>query len=140
MSFHTLNQLTMVVNKPKPDICVLFRVTRPLFKPPLKPQPTDVGRAREPLPSTPSHPSVARDSGYSSGSRYQSDPVYSPPRAVAAVTPSVSRAQPPEALLSTPDFREADIETPHQPLCLTGTDKSTACQMSKKFVEMPVVF
>ena len=97
------------------NVCIkrfhcIFRVTtKPIFKPPLKSL-TNGQRTNQHL---------ARNSTLrpdQDGSRYPSSQMYSPPRAVAAVTPNSTRI--PSSVNRTPTGREVD--TPHYPLYLTG--------------------
>ena len=88
----------------------IFRVTaKPIFKPPLKSL-TNGQRTSQHL---------ARNSTLrpdQDGSQFPSSQMYSPPRAVAAVTPNSTRV--PSSVNRTPAGREVD--TPHYPLYLTG--------------------
>ena len=89
--------------------CIFRVTTKPIFKPPLKSL-TNGQRTSQHL---------ARNSTLRPDqdvSRYPSSQMYSPPRAVAAVTPNSTRV--PSSVNRTPAGREVD--TPHYPLYLTG--------------------
>ena len=89
------------------------RVTKPIFMPPLKLS-SSVSRQASNVPKS---QATDHDSGFLDGSQYESPAVHSPRRAVAAVTPSTRKTP---ASFTRTNIQE-DIDTPHYPLCLTGT-------------------